>query len=68
MKRQFLLAFLLCGSATALASQTALDTEVPGAPAETIRRFVQAEVARAQPDLRAEITVGEIDPHVRLSP
>jgi len=68
MKRQFLLAFLLCGSATALASQTALDTEAPGAPAETIRRFVQAEVARAQPDLRAEITVGEIDPHVRLSP
>jgi flagella basal body P-ring formation protein FlgA len=35
---------------------------------ERIHRFVAAEVARAQPGLRAEITVGDIDSRLHLAP
>jgi flagella basal body P-ring formation protein FlgA len=43
---------------------------VPPGPAnvgEEVRRFVAAEVARSQPGLRAEITVGDIDSRLRLA-
>jgi flagella basal body P-ring formation protein FlgA len=34
---------------------------------EPVRAFVTAEVARSQPNLRAEITVGEVDSHLHLA-
>jgi len=50
------------------AAQATLALAVgPAAAAEEIRRFAAAEVARSQPGLRAEITVGEIDPRLRLA-
>jgi len=52
----------------ALASTAGADSSGSERPADAILRFVSAELARSQPGLRAEITVGEIDPHLRLVP
>jgi len=49
----------------ALAASTAIG---PAGAAEEIRRFAAAEVARSQPGVRAEISVGEIDSRLRLAP
>jgi len=49
----------------ALASQA---TVPPSTPADTVRQFVEAELARSQPQFRAEISIGEIDPHLHLAP
>ncbi|HXY05501.1 MAG TPA: flagellar basal body P-ring formation chaperone FlgA [Burkholderiaceae bacterium] len=68
MKRWLLLALLLCGSAAALVARATVPPESPNSPTDTIRRFVEAELARTQPKLRAEILIGEIDPHLRLAP
>lgn len=68
MKRSILLCLLLCGSAAALASQSTDALAQANNPVDTIRRFVSAELARSQPNLRAEISVGDIDPHLRLAP
>ena len=55
---------LLAGAAGATA--TGVDTGAVG-PGEAIRAFVAAELARSQPNLRAEIVVGDVDPHLRLA-
>jgi flagellar basal body P-ring formation protein FlgA len=70
MKRWLLIAFLLClcGGAPAQAAASA-DTPMQASnPNDTVRRFIDAELARSQPGLRAEISIGEIDPHLRLAP
>jgi len=43
-------------------------SDAPSNPADAIRRFVENELARSEPELRAEISVGEIDPRLRLTP
>ncbi|SPE19397.1 putative Flagella basal body P-ring formation protein FlgA [Burkholderiales bacterium] len=70
MKRWLLIPFLLClcGSAAAVAAPSIETPPQTSSPAETVRRFVDAELARSQPRLRAEISIGEIDPHLRLAP
>lgn len=73
---------LLCGalalvSARAQTSPAApaagepVAAPAPAAPVpvgEQVRAFVAAELARSQPGLRAEITVGDIDQRLRLAP
>jgi len=72
MSRWLLFRFLL--GTCAVSAMPAFAAQVDGAapagevPAEVIRRFVAAELARTQPDLRAEISVGDIDPRLRLAP
>ncbi|HYA66112.1 MAG TPA: flagellar basal body P-ring formation chaperone FlgA, partial [Burkholderiaceae bacterium] len=68
MKRRLLLFSLLCGSATTLASQAEVPPAATSTPRDAIHRFVQDELARSQPGLRAEISVGEVDPRLRLTP
>ncbi len=80
MKRFFCLLFSLAVCALAQAAPSPAqssaapapqspDSAAPaGSPAETVRRFVAAEMARSVPGLRAEISVGEIDSHLRLAP
>lgn len=68
MKRWLPPCLLLCASLSAPASQSAVPPVEPNGPLETIRRFVEAEVARSEPKFHAEISVGEIDPHLRLAP
>jgi len=76
MKPCLTLLRLLCGTlATALlglvpaaAGAVALETApAVQVPADVVLRFVSEELARSQPDLRAEISVGELDPHLRLA-
>jgi len=55
------------GTAPAAAQAAPPAAIGPAGAAEEIRRFVSAEVSRSQPGLRAEITVGEIDPRLRLA-
>jgi flagella basal body P-ring formation protein FlgA len=59
------LLFLTCAPASA---GSAAPADPPPKAQEVIRRFVAEEVARAEPGLRAEIAVGEVDPHLRLAP
>jgi len=63
-----LLPLLAAAAATSPAAAVADAVGGPSGPTEAVRRFVAAEVARSQPGLRAEITVGEIDPRLHLAP
>lgn len=56
------------GAQTAPMAGDLVATAAPVPVSEQIRAFAAAEVARAQPGLRAEITVGEIDQRLRLAP
>jgi flagella basal body P-ring formation protein FlgA len=80
MKSWLCLFFLLGAAASALGAGSPAEpmpavTVAMASPApvrtvsatEEVRRFVAAEVARAQPNLRAEIVVGDVDPHLRLA-
>jgi len=62
-----LFVLFLC-PALAQAASDPTGAFAPGSTQDLIRRFVTEEVARAQPGLRAEITVGEIDSRLRLAP
>lgn len=68
MKRWLVFCLLLCASALAPLSQATAPAQAPSTPADAIRRFVENELVRAEPKLRAEISVGEIDPNLRLAP
>lgn len=66
---RWMLAPALLGVAAAATAVTASEASPPADSAsEIVRRFVTAEVAREQPTLRAEITVGELDARLRLAP
>jgi len=66
MKPWHFAALLLCAGNAAQAAQV---VEPPaGGPFENVRQFVAGELARAQPKLRADIFVGEIDPRLHLAP
>ncbi|HXW65625.1 MAG TPA: flagellar basal body P-ring formation chaperone FlgA [Burkholderiaceae bacterium] len=68
MKRWLVFCLLICGSTLTSLSQATAPPEAPSTPADAIRHFVENELARSDPKLRAEISVGEIDPHLRLTP
>ena len=68
MKRWLVFCLLLCASALAPLSQATAPQDAPNSPADAIRRLVEIELARSEPKLRAEISVGEVDPHLRLTP
>ena len=61
------------GAQSAAAPAASLSTTDPAAggthvrAAEIVREFVRAELARTQPRLRAEISVGDIDSRLRLA-
>jgi len=66
--RRLLLALLACLPPAAIAADPT-DPAAPGAGvAARVREFVQAELARSQPQLRAEISVGEVDSRLHLAP
>lgn len=65
MERLF--AFLFACALAAAAGATAADPPPAGSPADVIRRFVDDELARTVPQLRAEVNVGEVDSHLRVS-
>jgi flagella basal body P-ring formation protein FlgA len=54
--------------ASANVSANAPADAAADAPTEAVRRFVAEELAREHPELRAQITVGDIDPHLHLAP
>jgi len=68
MKRWRFFLFLLCGSSAAQALQSEPAPDAPNDPIELVRRFVQADLARSFPKLRAEISIADIDPRLRLAP
>ncbi len=68
MKRWLGLCLLLCAGALASLSHATAPPEAPSTAADAIRRLVEDELARAEPGLRAEISVGEVDPNLRLAP
>jgi flagella basal body P-ring formation protein FlgA len=68
----FAIALLSC---LATAAPAVMPVEAPGAggaPAEAlgerVQSFVRGELARSQPQLRADITVGELDARLHLAP
>lgn len=65
MKSWFLLLLMSVAGVCALPATAA---DAPADAAQQLRQFVAAEVARAQPGLRAEIFVGDIDGRLRLAP
>ena len=65
MKSWFSVLFLALAGLPAWAAAAVAD---PADPAEQVRRFVAGELSRSQSDLRAEISVGDIDPKLRLAP
>jgi len=65
MKSCFLLLLPLLVGAAAAPSDAA---DAPPEAAQQVRAFVATEVARAQPGLRSEITVGDLDARLHLAP
>jgi flagella basal body P-ring formation protein FlgA len=66
MKSWLILVIAALGGAGALPAM-ATAASGPADAREQIRQFVAAEVARAEPGLRAEIVVGDIDPRLHLA-
>lgn len=59
---------LCCAVGAAPAHATAAAAADSDGTADTVRRFVSDEIARTQPGLRTEITVGRIDSRMHLAP
>jgi flagella basal body P-ring formation protein FlgA len=62
------LRILTCAFFSAMPCAAGAQSPAPDSVPEQVRRFVEDELARTQPGLRAQITVGDIDARMRLAP